>query len=93
MDNHADRDRTEMKLSDQWVLVTGGARGLGAAIARALAREGAGVIINYRRSEAQAVSLASELGPGALAMQADVTDPAEVARRSWKRPASRLSRS
>ena len=41
-----------MQLSEQWVLVTGGARGLGQAITRAVAREGAGVVINYHRSDA-----------------------------------------
>jgi 3-oxoacyl-[acyl-carrier protein] reductase len=63
-----------MRLSEQWVLVTGGARGLGAAITRALAREGAGVVINYHRSESQANALADELGPRVIALQADVTD-------------------
>lgn len=67
-----------MLLSKQWVLVTGGARGLGAAITRALAREGAGVIINYHQSRAAAQDLARELGPRAIALQADVTDAAAV---------------
>ncbi|MDR3430193.1 3-oxoacyl-ACP reductase [Silvimonas sp.] len=67
-----------MKLSEQWVLVTGGARGLGASITRALAREGAGVIINYHQSAAAAQALAAELGPRAIALQADVTDAAQV---------------
>lgn len=69
-----------MLLSEQWVLVTGGARGLGQAITRALAREGAGVVINYHRSEAAALALADELGPRAIALQADVTDAAAVQR-------------
>lgn len=69
-----------MRLSDQWVLVTGGARGLGEAITRALAREGAGVVINYHRSAAAAQALAEELGPRALALQADVTDADAVRR-------------
>lgn len=69
-----------MLLSEQWVLVTGGARGLGQAITRALAREGAGVVINYHRSEAAAQALAEELGPRAIALQADVTDAAAVQR-------------
>ncbi|MGO4330097.1 3-oxoacyl-ACP reductase [Cupriavidus sp. 2TAF22] len=69
-----------MLLNEQWVLVTGGARGLGVAITRALAREGAGVVINYHRSETQARQLAEALGPRAIALQGDVTDPAAVAR-------------
>ena len=69
-----------MQLSEQWVLVTGGARGLGQAITRALAREGAGVVINYHRSAAAAQALAEELGPRAIALQADVTDAAAVQR-------------
>ena len=69
-----------MQLAEQWVLVTGGARGLGQCITRALAREGAGVVINYHHSERAAVALAQELGPRALALQADVTDAAAVQR-------------
>ena len=69
-----------MQLSDQWVLVTGGARGLGAAISRAVAGTGAGVVINYQQSEQAAHALAAELGPRAIALQADVTDKAAVQR-------------
>jgi 3-oxoacyl-[acyl-carrier protein] reductase len=69
-----------MVLTDQWVLVTGGARGLGQAITRALAREGAGVVINYHRSQAAAEALVQEIGPRAIALQADVTDAAAVQR-------------
>jgi len=69
-----------MLLSEQWVLVTGGARGLGQAITRALAREGAGVVINYHRSATAAQALAEELSPRAIALQADVTDAAAVQR-------------
>ncbi|MEY4983859.1 MAG: hypothetical protein RIR62_2125 [Pseudomonadota bacterium] len=66
-------------LSDMTVLVTGGGRGLGVAIVRAFAREGARVAINYRHSKAQAEALASALGPRAAAFGADVTDAAQVA--------------
>lgn len=69
-----------MQWNQQCVLVTGGARGLGAAITRALAREGASVVINYHRSEAQARALVQELGPRVIALQADVTDAAAVQR-------------
>lgn len=71
---------TDMLISEQWVLVTGGARGLGAAITRAVAREGAGVVINYHRSDKAAAALAEELGPRAIALQADVTDADAVRR-------------
>ncbi len=69
-----------MQIAEQWVLVTGGARGLGQAITRALAREGAGVVINYHRSDRAAAALAEELGPRAIALQADVTDADAVRR-------------
>jgi 3-oxoacyl-[acyl-carrier protein] reductase len=64
--------------TDKTVLVTGAGRGLGAAIARAFAREGARVAINYRNSKTSAQALAGDLGQGAAAFQADVTDPEAV---------------
>jgi 3-oxoacyl-[acyl-carrier protein] reductase len=73
-------ETTDMRLSEQWILVTGGARGLGQAITRALAREGAGVVINYHRSDRAAAALAEELGQRTIALQADVTDAAAVQR-------------
>ena len=66
-------------LADQTVLVTGAGRGLGGAIARAFAREGARVAINYRQSREAAHALAAALGPRTAAFQADVTDPEAVA--------------
>lgn len=60
------------------ILVTGGARGLGAAIARSLHRHGASVVINYHQSEKAAQSLVAELGDRAWALQADVRDAAQV---------------
>ncbi|MCL7713659.1 3-oxoacyl-ACP reductase [Stenotrophomonas mori] len=68
-----------MKISEQLVLVTGAGRGLGAALARAFAREGARVLVNYHRSRDAAEALAGELGQGALALQADVRDRGAVA--------------
>jgi acetoacetyl-CoA reductase/3-oxoacyl-[acyl-carrier protein] reductase len=50
------------KLEGRFALVTGAARGIGREIAKALASEGAGIAINYQSSEAEAVSLADELG-------------------------------
>lgn len=65
-------------IADLTVLVTGGGRGLGAAIARAFHREGARVAINYRHSQTAAEALAADLGPRAAAFHADVTDPLQV---------------
>ena len=65
-------------IQEQVVVVTGAGRGLGASIARAFAREGARVAINYRRSEAAAHALADELGDRAHAFRADVRVPDEV---------------
>lgn len=67
-----------MEIRDQIVLITGGARGVGAAAARAFAGQGARVAINWRNSGEQAEALAAELGERALAVQADVTDRAGV---------------
>lgn len=67
-----------MLLSGKVVLVTGGGRGIGAAICRVLAREGAHVAVNYGRSAEKAEAVAKEIGNGARAYQADVTDEASV---------------
>ncbi|MEM0898647.1 MAG: 3-oxoacyl-ACP reductase [Pseudomonadota bacterium] len=67
-----------LEISDQIVLVSGGGRGFGAAIVRAFARQGARVVINYRKSEDAAEALAHELGDRAIAVQADVRDAASV---------------
>jgi 3-oxoacyl-[acyl-carrier protein] reductase len=67
-----------LKLTEQLVLVTGGARGLGHAISQAVANQGAKVVINYYRSKQAAESLASSIGPNAVALSADVTDPEQV---------------
>ena len=67
-----------MEIRNQIVLITGGARGVGAAAARAFAAQGARVVINWRASGEQAQALATELGERAVAIQADVTDRAAV---------------
>ncbi|WP_454748716.1 3-oxoacyl-ACP reductase [Ciceribacter selenitireducens] len=61
------------------MLVTGAGRGLGAALATAFAREGAGVAINYRNSGKAAGDLALRLGGKAQAFGADVLDGEAVA--------------
>ncbi len=66
-----------MMLSGKVALVTGGSRGIGRAIARALAAEAANVTIVYNRSPEQAESCVREIteaGGNASAVQADVKD-------------------
>lgn len=57
-------------------LVTGGSRGIGAAICRALGRDGWQVYINYNESKDRAEALAEEIG--GTAVWADVSDPRAV---------------
>jgi len=71
--------RPQPTLNQQLVIVTGASRGLGAAIAQAFLREGAKVVINYLNSADSAQALAATAPDRALAVQADVRDPAAVA--------------
>jgi 3-oxoacyl-[acyl-carrier protein] reductase len=61
------------------VLITGAARGIGAATARRFAEEGARVVINYRASRGPAEDLAASL-LDAIAVQADISQEADVDR-------------
>ncbi|MEH7387778.1 3-oxoacyl-ACP reductase [Bacillus sp. JJ1521] len=67
-----------MKLQNQVVLVTGGARGLGKEIVKAFVNEGAKVVINYFKSEEQAHFLKEEIGENAFAIHADVRDREQI---------------
>ena len=64
-------------LAGRVVVITGAARGIGAATARAFAGEGARVVVNYRTSREQADALVASL-PEAIAVQADVSREDEV---------------
>jgi 3-oxoacyl-[acyl-carrier protein] reductase len=70
-----------MKLDGKIAVVTGASSGIGAGIAKALAAEGATVIVNYSKSRdgADAVVAAIEAGGGkASSMQADMSNAADV---------------
>jgi acetoacetyl-CoA reductase len=65
------------KLEGKIAVVTGGSRGIGAAIAKELGKEGATVIINYNHSHTHAQEVVDEIismGSSAIAMQADISE-------------------
>ena len=64
-------DSTENSLDDQVILITGGARRVGAEIARTLHAAGARILVHYRSSAAAAKELGAELNaarPGSAAL-------------------------
>jgi acetoin reductase-like protein len=66
-----------MKLQDKVAIVTGGAQGIGEAIVRAFAAEGARVVI-ADVAEDKAGALAQDIGNNALAVRLDVRDQASI---------------
>ncbi len=67
-------------LAGKVVLVTGASGGIGGAMARKFAAEGASVALHYRTGKRQATELARELGPDAFPIRAALTKEAEVRR-------------
>lgn len=64
--------------SPKAAIVTGGSRGIGAAISRRLAKDGFALVINYAGNKTEADKLAGEItsaGGRAIAVQANVADP------------------
>jgi len=70
------------RLENKVAVVTGASKGIGAGIAKALAAEGASVVVNYASSRAGADRVVAEItskGGKAVAVQADVSKQADIA--------------
>ena len=71
-----------LPINKQTVLITGAGRGLGSAISKSFHREGAKVIINYRKSYESAKRLCDYLGDNALIIQGDIRNKEDVVQMS-----------
>ncbi|MEW9674156.1 SDR family NAD(P)-dependent oxidoreductase [Ammoniphilus sp. 3BR4] len=67
-----------IQLQGQTAIVTGGARGIGACVARALAREGADVVVSDVLPFESVVSDVEKYGRRSLGIQCDITNPDQV---------------
>src|SRR3979490_2147536 len=82
------------QLEGKIALVTGGSRGIGAAIAKRLARDGANVAITYAKGADAAASVVKEIERGggkAIAIQADAAD-ADAVRNAVEKTVTTLGR-
>src|ERR1700704_139601 len=85
MSNEWQIERGEVmgKLTNKVAVVTGSSKGIGAAIAKGLAAEGAAVVVNYSSSKEGAERVVSEIkakGGKAVAIQGDVSQAKDIQR-------------
>jgi len=77
------RENSMGRLTNQVAVVTGASKGIGAGIAKALAAEGASVVVNYSSSKEGADRVVQEItsqGGKALAVQGDVSKQTDITR-------------
>src|SRR5690606_29505934 len=76
------RQAGSRRMAETVFLVTGGSRGIGAAVAMAAAQAGHRVLLSYASAEDRALEVVARIGAAggtARAVRADTADPAEVA--------------
>ncbi|ABM71630.1 Putative dehydrogenase [Prochlorococcus marinus str. MIT 9515] len=69
-----------LQIKEQTVLITGAGRGLGSEIAKSFHREGAKVVINYRKSFKSAQKLSASLGENVILIQGDIREKDQVSK-------------